>query len=111
MYSKLVKEFEARFHQKPQFFVSSSGRVNLIGEHIDYHEGVVLPCAISLKNILVGASSGSYEATGYSISSGNEFRVNIDGSNIYEKGSSGAYLYGVCRSVIDSGHFIKGYKF
>ncbi|MCX7959566.1 MAG: galactokinase, partial [Deltaproteobacteria bacterium] len=111
MYSKLIKEYEIRYNQKPQFFVSSSGRVNLIGEHVDYHEGIVLPCAISLKNILVGGTSGNYEAAGYSLTARKDISVNIDGSNIYEKGSSNAYLYGVCRSIIDSGHFIKGINF
>ncbi len=111
MYSRHIKEFEKHFRQKPQFLVLSSGRVNLIGEHVDYHDGIVLPCAIPLKNIIVGAESGNYESTGYSLLSKKEFKVNIEGSNIYEKGSSSAYLYGVCRSVIDYGHFIKGINF
>lgn len=111
MYSKIVAEYEKLFSQKPQFLVSSSGRVNLIGEHIDYHEGVVLPCAISLKNILVGGGSDGYEVVGYSITNKTRFCVNIEGSNVYERGTSDSYIYGVCRSVIDSGHFIKGINF
>ncbi|MGB9599400.1 MAG: galactokinase [Myxococcota bacterium] len=111
MYLNLIEEFEKRFNSKAQFLVSSPGRVNLIGEHIDYHEGNVLPCAISLKNIFVGATSNNYEVDCYSLNSDKEVKVNIDGSNVFEKGSTGAYIYGVCRSIIDSGHFIKGINF
>ncbi len=44
----LQNDFINRFHQKPDAFYFSPGRVNLIGEHIDYNGGLVLPAAISL---------------------------------------------------------------
>ncbi|MCX7944867.1 MAG: galactokinase [Deltaproteobacteria bacterium] len=111
MHSTLIRKYKEIFSKEPQFFVSSSGRVNLIGEHVDYHDGIVLPCAISLKNNFVGGPSEDYEAIGINISNRSEFRADIKGLNIYEKGSSSSYLYGVCRSVIDAGHFIKGINF
>jgi galactokinase len=38
--------FEERFGGPPELAARAPGRVNLIGEHTDYNEGWVLPCAI-----------------------------------------------------------------
>lgn len=37
---------------EPTRFVAAPGRVNLIGEHVDYNEGYVLPCAIDREAIV-----------------------------------------------------------
>lgn len=43
--SALSRHFAERFGTEPQIF-SAPGRVNLIGEHTDYSDGFVMPCAI-----------------------------------------------------------------
>jgi galactokinase len=48
MMEELLKEFRNRFHKEPEHVFFCPGRVNLIGEHIDYNGGQVMPCAISL---------------------------------------------------------------
>ena len=42
----LGEDFERRFGATPALGVRVPGRVNLIGDHTDYHEGFVLPMAI-----------------------------------------------------------------
>ena len=40
--------FEQRFSCKPALVARAPGRVNLLGEHVDYNDGVVLPAALDL---------------------------------------------------------------
>ncbi|SKB68068.1 galactokinase [Parapedobacter luteus] len=47
----VYEKFQALFNDTP-LIVRSPGRVNLIGEHTDYNNGLVLPAAID-KNIIV----------------------------------------------------------
>lgn len=44
----LIPAFEQVFGTNPEKFFFAPGRVNIIGEHIDYNGGLVLPAAISL---------------------------------------------------------------
>lgn len=52
MKSELIKEFRNRFQKEPEHLFFCPGRVNLIGEHIDYNGGRVMPCAISKGTFL-----------------------------------------------------------
>ncbi len=46
--------FSQRFGNQAQAIFQAPGRVNLIGEHTDYNDGFVLPCAIDYR-ILIAA--------------------------------------------------------
>ncbi|GBM04177.1 N-acetylgalactosamine kinase [Araneus ventricosus] len=51
-YSEIAKQFETCYGVMPSFFARVPGRVNLIGEHIDYCGFAVLPMAIE-QDIIV----------------------------------------------------------
>lgn len=44
----IIKRFQETYFTKPDFISRSPGRVNLIGEHIDYADFAVLPMAIDV---------------------------------------------------------------
>jgi galactokinase len=46
MRAAIVREFRRRFGGEPDVVARAPGRVNLIGEHTDYNQGLVLPCAV-----------------------------------------------------------------
>ena len=50
--NKTTQAFTAIFGFKPDTVVEAPGRVNLIGEHTDYNDGFVLPCAIDYQTVI-----------------------------------------------------------
>ncbi|GBU09464.1 galactokinase [Gammaproteobacteria bacterium] len=56
MFSNLTQNFEKLFSQPHDFYVRAPGRVNLIGEHTDYNDGFVLPCAINYETRILVSS-------------------------------------------------------
>ena len=54
--ASLARNFEELFGRKPEVISEAPGRVNLIGEHIDYSEGFVLPFAIADRTYAAIAS-------------------------------------------------------
>lgn len=44
--------FEQAYGHPPAHIVGAPGRVNLIGEHCDYNDGLVLPCAIDRETLI-----------------------------------------------------------
>ncbi|MDH2927768.1 galactokinase [Lonepinella koalarum] len=47
--------FEQKFHRTSELNVYAPGRVNIIGEHTDYNDGFVMPCAINYGTAVSGA--------------------------------------------------------
>ncbi len=53
-------------HASPELFASAPGRVNLIGEHTDYHDGLVLPIAMSASLYVLAGRREPREIVVYS---------------------------------------------
>ncbi|GAP14495.1 galactokinase [Longilinea arvoryzae] len=43
---RIEKHFKERFGSEPEHIARAPGRVNLLGEHVDYNDGFVMPAAI-----------------------------------------------------------------
>lgn len=53
--SRVRAVFGTAFGYEPTLTVQAPGRVNLIGEHTDYNDGFVLPCAIDYQTVICAA--------------------------------------------------------
>ena len=49
---RLAAVFQSTFGAAPALVAQAPGRVNLIGEHTDYNDGFVLPCAIDFHTLV-----------------------------------------------------------
>jgi galactokinase len=85
------------------------GRVNLIGEHIDYCDGFVMPFAIDRHVVMAGTANGTSEARITSALNGDI--VSIDVSQPQQIGNPdwSNYIRGVISGFQDRGHHIPGF--
>lgn len=54
-----IQAFQDKFGRSPAFISRAPGRVNLLGEHVDYNDGFVLPAAIDRATYVAFSPSSS----------------------------------------------------
>jgi len=57
--SRTIAAFRQQFGEEPDFVARAPGRVNLLGEHVDYNDGFVLPIAIDRTTYVALRASGT----------------------------------------------------
>jgi galactokinase len=75
---QLARSFEERFGRPAELAVRAPGRVNLIGEHTDYNDGLVLPCAIDRETFVLAARRDDRRVRVWSKDEGEEVIFALD---------------------------------
>ena len=101
MKETLEKEFEKYFNEAPSKYYFSPGRVNLIGEHIDYNGGKVLPMAISL-GIYAAVKESSDDRIKVVSCGFNDRPIEFSIDQKEKKGDFTDYIIGVTRAIEES---------
>jgi galactokinase len=100
-----VAAFEAHFGAAPDTVATAPGRVNLMGEHTDYNDGLVLPIAIPQRaTVALRATAG----TGVTLHAGNlsrtvEFTLDEPPPDHFAR-----YVFGCLREAAGVGAHIPG---
>lgn len=98
----LEKRFEEIYGTKVEHLYFAPGRVNLIGEHIDYNGGRVFPCALSFGTYLAVARRDDQEIAFASMNQ--TFQVECDQSIFENKPNEWVkYPLGVVKEFSDRG--------
>lgn len=75
--NKLKEKFSERFSENGRLFFAPS-RVNIIGEHIDYNGGRVLPCAIEIGTYGIAKKNDKNLLRLYSLNTNSGKEVSLD---------------------------------
>lgn len=60
---QITNIFQENFGQQPAHVARAPGRVNLLGEHVDYNDGFVLPAAIDRATYVAFSGTDSHQTT------------------------------------------------
>ena len=109
-----TQRFEGEYAQAPHWIVAAPGRVNLIGEHVDYNDGVVLPMAID-RYVVMAASPGELGSQGsvaefYSVELGESCQVLLDQPITPGEIDWSSYLKGVIAGFVERGYPIPPFR-
>ena len=108
--------FRDHFRTEPKFRVRAPGRVNLLGEHVDYNDGPVLPAAIDRAVYLAATEEPSGKLILYAVDLGEEVCIDLDHLDSKTCRNGGdlpvwtLYPVGVARSLRDEGLEVKGVR-
>ncbi len=101
-------KFVELFENEPTLIVRSPGRVNIIGEHLDYNDGFVLPAAID-KAIYVSVSKRADNNIHlYSVDFKEAYEVAV--SEIKPTKFWSTYILGVADQLLKGGNAIGGFN-
>lgn len=111
MKEALISQFTELYHKEPAATYFTPGRVNLIGEHIDYNGGVVLPAAITLGTTLCMAPNDDQVFRFKTLNYPETQTVAL--SDNYEKDGKGWFNYplGIINQLSAEGKKIQGFDF
>jgi len=74
----LLESFRQCFGAEPTYLVRSPGRVNLLGEHVDYNDGPVLPAAIDRAIWMAAQATGGSEVELFSLDFNERVTIRLD---------------------------------
>ncbi len=104
----LSRAHEAAFGPGPLRLARAPGRVNLIGEHTDYHLGFVLPLALECDTWIVFRPGSGRQARFRSLDMGETVDMDLDQSPSTLRGHWSRYVHGMAATLRDAGHDLAG---
>ncbi|MFH6992760.1 galactokinase [Flavobacterium sp. FlaQc-48] len=102
--------FEKSFGSAPQKVVLSPGRINIIGEHIDYNDGYVLPAAIDKVICFAFEKNNTKKSRIIALDLNEEFEADLTEEIKLSDIVWTNYVRGVIKQLQDNGFLFEGFN-
>jgi len=102
--------FAQQFSEAPSFVIASPGRINLIGEHVDYNSGFVLPAAIDKYMYVAVSQRNDSQIALHATDLNQNFQTNLDAALQRSNLDWPNYVLGVIDELRKDGHVISGFN-
>ena len=100
---QLTQTFQQQFACPHTALIRAPGRVNLIGEHTDYNDGFVLPCAIDFATHVAIAPNGSRNVRVYAADYNERDEFSLDAPITQSDKQWANYIRGVIWALAEHG--------
>ena len=107
---KLLEKYEIQYGAKPEFLVRSPGRVNLIGDHTDYNDGLVMPIAIDRACWIAGSAREDSQVVLSSLDFQEKLNFSLDQYEKTNQPAWGEYVKSVAWVLQEAGHALQGWQ-
>ncbi|NRT12727.1 galactokinase [Flavobacterium sp. 14A] len=106
--NKTSSYFQQVFHSEPTTVVLSPGRINIIGEHIDYNDGYVLPAAIDKIICFAFEKNNSNTSRVIAMDLDDEFEIDVTKEITQTESVWTNYIRGVLQQLKQNGFEFEG---
>jgi galactokinase len=106
---QLTRAFQKYFSESPKHFFQAPGRVNLIGEHTDYNDGFVLPCAINFQTVVAASKRNDTTVRLLAVDYDEQDIFDISQPILFQPDKRWSnYIRGTVKSLLDRGYILGG---
>ncbi len=106
--NKTTSYFKETFGSEPTRIVLSPGRINIIGEHIDYNDGYVLPAAIDKIICFAFAKNNTNTSRVIALDLNDEFEIDVTAEVKLDDNDWTNYIRGVINQLKINGFQLEG---
>jgi galactokinase len=102
--------FASQFGVEPSYVVASPGRINLIGEHVDYNSGFVLPAAIDKYMYVAVSERSDNSLCMHAVDVNQSFQTSLLDPLQHTNLGWPNYILGVVDALQIGGYSVKGFN-